>query len=60
VGEEVWGKTALALPPEAPTQWRDIFTGDTVTTISAAENPTLTLKQVFSDLPIALLLGRSD
>jgi (1->4)-alpha-D-glucan 1-alpha-D-glucosylmutase len=60
LGEAIWGKTALVLPPEAPTQWRNIFTGDTVTTIAAAKNPTLPLKQVFSDLPVALLLGRSD
>ena len=59
LGEAVWGETALALPPEAPTQWRSIFTGDTVTTFTS-KNPTLPLKQVFSDLPVALLWGLSD
>jgi maltooligosyltrehalose synthase len=60
LGVAVWGETALALPPVAPTQWRSIFTGDTVTTIFTSKNPTLPLKQVFSDLPVALLWGLSD
>jgi len=60
VGEEVWGNTALALPPEAPTQWHSIFTGDTVATNTVSKKSTLPLKQVFSDLPVALLVGRSD
>jgi (1->4)-alpha-D-glucan 1-alpha-D-glucosylmutase len=59
VGEEVWGETTLLLPPEAPPEWRDIFTDASLTTISGPTNQVLPLKQVFRDLPVALLWGRS-
>lgn len=59
VGKEVWGETALLLPAEAPSEWRNFFTGDKLDQIAGPEGPALPLKQVFRDLPVALLYGRS-
>jgi (1->4)-alpha-D-glucan 1-alpha-D-glucosylmutase len=59
VGAGVWGETSLPLPPEAPSAWRNIFTDETVTSFPASKSKALPLKQVFRDLPIALLCGRT-
>ena len=59
LGEEVWGETALLLPPEAPSEWRQVFTGVDLTTVPGSQNRSLPLKEVFKDLPVALLYGHS-
>ncbi len=59
LGEGVWEETALPLPPGAPREWQNLFTDETVTTVSASKSKALPLKQVFRDLPVALLYGRS-
>ena len=58
LGEGVWGETALTLPPEAPREWQNVFTDETVTSFSASKSKALPLRQVFHDLPVALLYGK--
>jgi len=43
----VWADTVLQLPPQAPQQWRNVFTGKAVSTPKLAD--------IFSELPFALL-----
>jgi len=43
----VWADTVLQLPPQAPHQWRNVFTGKAVSTSKLAH--------IFSELPFALL-----
>jgi (1->4)-alpha-D-glucan 1-alpha-D-glucosylmutase len=59
VGEKVWGETALLLPEEAPSEWTNIFTADTVSTLAGPQGPALPLSQVLGHLPVALLFGHS-
>jgi (1->4)-alpha-D-glucan 1-alpha-D-glucosylmutase len=59
LGERVWGETALTLPPEAPREWHNLFTDETVISFSDSKSKALPLKQVLRDLPVALLYGRS-
>jgi (1->4)-alpha-D-glucan 1-alpha-D-glucosylmutase len=47
VGEAVWADTRLTLPPECPTDFHDIFTGNRVT------SPFLSM--ILSDLPFSLI-----
>jgi len=69
VGTEFWTDTALILPAEAPTSWQNIFTGESVSTVPAAEitvgssfvkRPTgpqiLPLDKVLGTFPVALLI----
>jgi (1->4)-alpha-D-glucan 1-alpha-D-glucosylmutase len=46
----------VALPPGAPTQWRDALTGATV----VAKDGELPLDEAFAQLPVALLLPSSE
>jgi (1->4)-alpha-D-glucan 1-alpha-D-glucosylmutase len=55
VGRKVWGEGALALPPKAPEQWVDIFTGETVAAEPSAGVRGLPLAKIFRRLPVALL-----
>lgn len=48
-----WADTALRLPADAPTRWRNVFTDDTV----HASIGQLGLGDVLRDFPVALLLG---
>jgi (1->4)-alpha-D-glucan 1-alpha-D-glucosylmutase len=43
----IWADTVLQLPPQAPRQWRNVFTGKAVNTPKLAD--------IFSELPFALL-----
>jgi (1->4)-alpha-D-glucan 1-alpha-D-glucosylmutase len=49
---EVWGSSSLALPADAPAQWRDVISGETV---EAATNNILPLGGVFQYFPVSLL-----
>jgi (1->4)-alpha-D-glucan 1-alpha-D-glucosylmutase len=55
IGRDVWGMTALALPREAPREWRDIFTGETIESRATSGRKRLTLESVFRRFPVALL-----
>ena len=55
VGREVWGDGVLALPPEAPGLWVDIFTNETVAAEPSAGGRGLPLAKIFRRLPVALL-----
>ncbi len=57
VGHRVWGKGRLILPPEAPGEWRNIFTGEVLTASRDQESWSLPLGSVFQHLPVALLHG---
>jgi (1->4)-alpha-D-glucan 1-alpha-D-glucosylmutase len=48
LGTKVWRDTVVELPVDAPSQWRNILTGETVST-------PLLASQLFSTLPFALL-----
>lgn len=49
---EIWGNTTLALPSHLEGNYRDVLSG---TTLSIAQNQEVSLKQIFSKLPIILL-----
>jgi (1->4)-alpha-D-glucan 1-alpha-D-glucosylmutase len=53
VGRAVWGDRALELPPGAPAQWRDVYTGATV----EARAGVLYVGDVLTRLPAALLVS---
>jgi (1->4)-alpha-D-glucan 1-alpha-D-glucosylmutase len=55
LGKAAWGETLLRLPPEAPAEWRQVFTDDLLTASPAPEGRVLPLHRVFQDLPVALL-----
>jgi (1->4)-alpha-D-glucan 1-alpha-D-glucosylmutase len=53
LGPEIWRDTFVELPKEAPRGWLDGFTGMPVASIG----PKLAVPEIFSRLPVALLLG---
>jgi (1->4)-alpha-D-glucan 1-alpha-D-glucosylmutase len=56
IGPEVWGETRLLLPDAAPGErYRNVFTGQTPETSPDDGGATLSLAEVFADLPFALL-----
>lgn len=55
LGKRVWGEDSLLLPPGAPEQWLNGFTGDT--TPVSRETHQAPLSAVFERFPVALLLG---
>ncbi|HVB97999.1 MAG TPA: malto-oligosyltrehalose synthase [Candidatus Dormibacteraeota bacterium] len=57
LGERTWGASAILLPDDAPRQWRNAFTGETVRAGSARRKKWLSLKSVLRTLPVALLEG---
>ncbi|HZQ23875.1 MAG TPA: malto-oligosyltrehalose synthase [Terriglobales bacterium] len=57
--KEAWGQTAITLPRNAPEIWTDVFTGRTVESAVASGKSSLMLRDVLSDLPLALLAGGS-
>jgi (1->4)-alpha-D-glucan 1-alpha-D-glucosylmutase len=56
-GKRVWGEDSLTLPPGAPEQWLNGFTGDTIQV--PPETRKAPLSAVFDQFPAALLLGTS-
>jgi (1->4)-alpha-D-glucan 1-alpha-D-glucosylmutase len=57
--KEVWQETFLSLPHDAPKELLNIFTGETVKSILDAPSRSLTLANLFQNLPVALLFGRA-
>ncbi|MFZ5450814.1 MAG: malto-oligosyltrehalose synthase [Thermodesulfobacteriota bacterium] len=54
---EAWQDGFLALPPEAPGQWTDVFTNARVDSIWEKKSPAIPFKTLFPNLPVAMLLG---
>ena len=52
IGDGVWQDTVIVLPEGAPSRWKNIFTGESLT----AEN-TLALGDALAAFPAALLIG---
>ncbi|MGM0574125.1 MAG: malto-oligosyltrehalose synthase [Myxococcota bacterium] len=55
LGEGTWRDTLLPLPADAPTEWRDLLTGETRTAVLEEAHPSLPLAEVFGTAPVALL-----
>jgi len=49
-----WGETVLQLPPEAPTRWQCILTGQTFS-LGTAQGLTLALRDILAVWPLAIL-----
>ncbi len=57
IGRQVWGKTGLRLPPEAPSTWVDALTGQNHDLGKSKPSSSLPLHKIFQHLPVALLSG---
>jgi (1->4)-alpha-D-glucan 1-alpha-D-glucosylmutase len=53
VGTDIWRDTAVVLPEGAPTEWRDVLCGTTLT----APRGNLPVGDVLANLPVALLVA---
>ena len=53
---EFWQGTHLQLPPETPNSWRNVFTAKTTESRPGGGNPFLTVRDLFADFPVALLV----
>ncbi len=51
VGDSVWGESSIGLPPQAPRDWQNLLTGQSV----CAGDGQIKLANVFAQLPFALL-----
>jgi (1->4)-alpha-D-glucan 1-alpha-D-glucosylmutase len=52
-----WRGSHIALPANAPQSWLNVLTGETVETSRRRPAPTLSLPDVFKNLPVAVLSG---
>jgi (1->4)-alpha-D-glucan 1-alpha-D-glucosylmutase len=52
-----WRASQIALPGNAPQSWLNVLTGETVQTGRVRRAPTLSLRDVFKNLPVAVLSG---
>lgn len=57
LGQEIWGASALILPPRAPGEWIDILTGEVLGADESGSSRRLPLPSVFQHLPVAFLSG---
>jgi (1->4)-alpha-D-glucan 1-alpha-D-glucosylmutase len=55
VGQEVWGTSGILLPDDAPLEWRNVLTGETIKAGSTRRKKWLLLKSVLRHFPVALL-----
>ena len=61
LGAAVWQQERLALPAKAPTAWRNILTGETLTALQTkAGRKALVLREIFASVPVAFLHGPRD
>ncbi len=54
-GEGVWASTALRLPADAPRDWVNILTGETVAACASGRQHVLPMAEILSKFPVALL-----
>jgi (1->4)-alpha-D-glucan 1-alpha-D-glucosylmutase len=60
LGESVWEDTRIDLSRVDPNiAWRNVFTGETLTSSHQDGKPSLTAAELFSHFPVALLLSES-
>ena len=55
VGQRVWGRNTLRLPPAAPLHWHNVLTGEALTASGTPPAQGLSLAQIFQHVPVALL-----
>jgi (1->4)-alpha-D-glucan 1-alpha-D-glucosylmutase len=55
VGQRVWGRSTLRLPPAAPLHWHNVLTGEALTASGTPPAVQLSLAQIFQHVPVALL-----
>jgi (1->4)-alpha-D-glucan 1-alpha-D-glucosylmutase len=55
--QAVWQESFLSLPHDAPKEWVNIFTGETIKSIPHKQSRSLDLANLFQNLPVALLFG---
>jgi (1->4)-alpha-D-glucan 1-alpha-D-glucosylmutase len=60
LGPEVWGDTALVLPPEAPAAYQDRLSGESPAVTGDRGTRRLALGGVLGYFPVALLLGTAN
>jgi len=54
-GKEVWGQSALLMPPQAPSEWVNTLTGERLQARVVQRKRSLPLADVFRTFPLALL-----
>ena len=57
---EVWQDSFLSLPDDAPKEWVNIFTGETIKSLPHEHSKSLDLANLLQNLPVALLFGRAE
>ena len=57
IGHEVWRDHSLSIPGDSSRNYRDVFTGRTLTGANGLARATLKLADVFADFPVAALLS---
>jgi (1->4)-alpha-D-glucan 1-alpha-D-glucosylmutase len=55
--EKVWGRSMLRLPKEAPGEWLNVLTGETLDARRSSGARSLPLAEVFKTFPLTLLAG---
>jgi len=59
LGDNVWGKSTIALPKSSPQQWLNIFTKEKITASPSGRSSMLHLRDIFQNFPVALLAAGS-
>jgi (1->4)-alpha-D-glucan 1-alpha-D-glucosylmutase len=54
-GQNLWADNALPLPDNAPSEWLNVLTGESVRSLAAGQGNLLPLAKVFVRFPVALL-----
>jgi (1->4)-alpha-D-glucan 1-alpha-D-glucosylmutase len=55
MGEQLWRRTELELPDDAPRRWRDVISGETIEGAPATLPNRIMLSTILKDFPVALL-----
>jgi (1->4)-alpha-D-glucan 1-alpha-D-glucosylmutase len=59
LGPAVWGQTRVILPADAAVTYRNVLTGEVVTSRHDGDVPSVLMAEVMNELPIALLEPRA-
>ena len=55
LGKRLWGRGKLILPQDFPGNWRNVFTGETLSAHSKGNEKIIPLAKLFCTFPVALL-----
>ena len=55
VGRDAWGSSAIVVPRQAPSLWKNVLTGEQIEAVGAARSKTLRLEDALAAFPVALL-----